>query len=323
LQMTWWRLVLLSVMTSGSSSAMAATRGRGSSSGRDYGGSNRGRGHGRGKLSRGGGNNRARQGSGNLSRHRFEEDYVPKPHTTADTSSVLDHHWYTDSDATDHITGDLDKLTMHDNYTSSDQIRARNGIGMDITRIGKTIIPTSHYNLALNNVLHVPSTEKILFPFIGLLLIMIHLLNFTHIFLIKDRKTRKVLLHGPCKGGLYPLPPSSSRFRKLIFSAIKIPAVRWHSRLDHPAHDIVRRVMSMNNLACTSFDLSSGSVCDACACAKARYLPYSLSSNRSSVQMELIFLDVWVLLLTPLVAKNIMLASSMIIANSLGLFASF
>jgi hypothetical protein len=25
---------------------------------------------------------------------------------------------------------------------------------------------------------------------------------------------RRVLLHGPCKGGLYPLPPSTSMFEK-------------------------------------------------------------------------------------------------------------
>jgi hypothetical protein len=103
---------------------------------------------------------------------------------------------------------------------------------------------------------------------------------------------RKLLLHGPCKGGLYPLPHSSSKFWKLVFSVIKIPVVRWYSRLGHPAHDIVHRVVSMNNLPCATLDLSSGSVCDVCACAKAHQLPYSLSSSISSVPLELIFSDV-------------------------------
>jgi hypothetical protein len=45
----------------------------------------------------------------------------------------------------------------------------------------------------------------------------------------------------------------------------------------------------MNNLSCASLDVSSGSVCDACACAKAHQLPYFLSSSSSSAPLELIF----------------------------------
>jgi hypothetical protein len=55
----------------------------------------------------------------------------------------------------------------------------------------------------------------------------------------------------------------------LVFSAIKIHVDHWHSRLGYPSQDIVCRVVPMNNLPCASFDVSSGSVCDACACAKA------------------------------------------------------
>jgi hypothetical protein len=104
---------------------------------------------------------------------------------------------------------------------------------------------------------------------------------------------RKVLLHGPCKGGLYPLPPSTSKFRKLVFSAIKIAIDRWHNRLGHLSRDIVHRIISNNNLPCAFFDSSSHHVCDACACAKAHQLPYQVSLSRSSVPLELIFSDVW------------------------------
>jgi hypothetical protein len=76
---------------------------------------------------------------------------------------------------------------------------------------------------------------------------------------------KKVLLHGPCKGGLYPLPPFSSKFQRLVFHAIKISIDWWHCRLGHPSRDIVHRVVSKNNLPCANFDSSSSSVCYACA----------------------------------------------------------
>jgi hypothetical protein len=125
--------------TSGdSSSAMAATCGRGSSGSHGYGGSDRGRGRGHGRFTHG------RSSSGSSSRpqcqvclkightanncwHCFEEDYISKQRTAAAASSTgTDPTWYMDSGATDHITGDLDRLTMHDPYTGHNQVHAAN-----------------------------------------------------------------------------------------------------------------------------------------------------------------------------------------------------
>jgi hypothetical protein len=129
------------------------------------------------------------------------------------TSFGADNSWYTNSGATDHITGDLDKLTMHDTYNGHDQIHVANGSGMDITRIGNTIIPTSTHDLVLQNVLHVPSTHKNLISIHHFTLYNDTFIEFhTYFFLIKDQKIRKLLLHNPCKGGLYPLPLSTSKF---------------------------------------------------------------------------------------------------------------
>jgi hypothetical protein len=122
---------------------------------------------------------------------------------------------------------------------------------MDITHVGKAIIPIPIHNLALNHVLHVPSAHKNLISVHHFTLDNDTFIGFHHyFFLIKDRKTKRVLLHRPCKGGLYPLPPSTSNFQKLVFSVIKIPINRWHSRLGHPSCDIVRRVILKNNLPC-------------------------------------------------------------------------
>jgi hypothetical protein len=221
-----------------SSLAVVASHGHGYSVGCTSGGSDHGRGRGHDRSSHGG---RIGRGSGSSTRpqcqvcwkighttnncwHRFDEDYVLEACTAASSSSGPDHNWYTDSGATDHITGDHDKLTMHDHYPVNDQIHAANGAGMNITRIGKTIIPTSHHDLVLDNVLHVSSTHKILTSVHRFTLDNDNFIEFhPYFFLIKDRKTRKVLLHRPCKGGLCPLPPSPSKYQKLVFSAIKIP----------------------------------------------------------------------------------------------------
>jgi hypothetical protein len=181
---------------------------------------------------------------------------------------------------------------MHDPYCNNDQVHAANGSGMDITCVGNSIIPTLTRDLVLNSVLHVPTSHKNLifvhrFTLDNDIFIEFH----PYFFVIKDQKMRRVLLHGPCKGGLYPPPPSPST--KLVFSAIKIHIDRWHSRLGHPPCDIFRRVISKNNLPCAHLDSSSTSVCDAYTCAKAHQLPYSVSSSCSLALLELIHSYVW------------------------------
>jgi hypothetical protein len=200
-----------------SSSSLATSRGRGYSGSRGYGSSDRGHAHRRGHDRSSHGGHSGRGSTDKPSRpqcqvrlkightannywHRFE-DYVPEPRTTAATSSSgFESSWYTDSGATDHIMGNLDKLTMHDHYDGADQVHAANGTCMTISCISKSVIPTPSRDLVLNNVLHVPSTHKNL--------ISVHrftLDNDTFIeyhpffFLIKDQKTRKVLLHGRVK----------------------------------------------------------------------------------------------------------------------------
>jgi hypothetical protein len=183
---------------------------------------------------------------------------------------------------------------MHDAYNGTDQIHAVNGAGMEISHIGTSIIPTPCHNLVLNNVLHVPSANNNLisihkFTLDNDMFIEFHLFN----FFIKNQKTKRVLLQGPCRGGLYPLPSSASKLRKLIFNVTRLSVDHWHNRLGHPARDIVVRVIRENKLPCASLDTISHSVCDPCLRAKAHQLPYSVSSSRATAPLELIHSDVW------------------------------
>jgi hypothetical protein len=113
---------------------------------------------------------------------------------------------------------------MHDRYHSNDQVKTVDGAGMHINRIGNSVIPTTHGPLHLTNVLHVPRAHKHI--------VSVHHFNIDnhtfielhpYFFLIKDQVTRKVLLHGPCKGGLYPLPSSlPPSLKKFASAAIKL-----------------------------------------------------------------------------------------------------
>jgi hypothetical protein len=95
------------------------------------------------------------------------------------SASTNDPNWYLDSGATDHITGELEKLTMHETYHNNDQIRVANGAGMDITHVGKAVLPdpfilitSCTYPIPINN----------LFLFIGSILITILSLSYILFF---------------------------------------------------------------------------------------------------------------------------------------------
>jgi hypothetical protein len=168
--------------------------------------------------------------------------------------SGTDPNWYVDSGAKEHITSELEKLTLHDHYNANEQIQAANGAGMDITHIGKSIVSISSHLLHLNNILHVPQAHK--------QLISIHLFtldNHTFIelhpyfFWIKDQTTKKVMLRGQCRCGLYPLPLHlSSPTQKLIHFAIKSSPHQWNCCLGHPSRDIILHVLKNNSLSCSS-----------------------------------------------------------------------
>jgi hypothetical protein len=173
---------------------------------------------------------------------RCDEEYVPEQRTSAVAATAsygFDNNWYTDSHAAD-LTGQLDKLTMHDAYNGTYQIHGANGAGMEISHIVTSIIPTPHRNFILNNVLHVPTVSKnLIFVHKFTLDNDVFIELYPSSFLIKDRKMRKVMQHGPCKGGIYPMPPPTSKFRKLVFNTIRFFVDHWHNCLGHPSHDIV------------------------------------------------------------------------------------
>jgi hypothetical protein len=166
---------------------------------------------------------------------------------------------------------------------------------MHIKQVGHSIIHTLYRDLQLNNILYVPQSSKNLTS--------VHRITSDNnvffelhpdFFLIKNRESRRTLFQGQPKGGLYPLPCSSSITNpaKQVFSSNKIPQSRWHARLGHPSSSIVRFVLSKNSLPFTS-DTSLDHVCDICQQAKSHQLLYPISFSASKAPLELIFFDVW------------------------------
>jgi hypothetical protein len=136
---------------------------------------------------------------------------------------------------------------------------------MHIKNIGHFIIRTPHLDLKLNNILYVSQSSKNLAS-IHCIATDNNVLYELHpdFFLIKDRESRKTLLQGQSKGGLYPLPCNSTTTVpvKQVFSLNKVPYSRWHARLGHPSSSIVRFVLSKNALP-SFIDVSLDHVCDA------------------------------------------------------------
>jgi hypothetical protein len=127
----------------------------------------------------------------------------------------VDTNWYTDTGKTD-ITSQLDKLT------TKEKIQTASGSSMGIDYIGNSILHTPTHDLCLNKVLHIPITQKNLVSIHRLTTDNLIFIEYhSRYFLIKDRVTRKVLLQGRCRGGIYPWSSLECSSSKCVFLAAK------------------------------------------------------------------------------------------------------
>ena len=173
------------------------------------------------------------------------------------------------------------------------QIHTTSGSGIVIKQFVHSAILTLDRDLHLNNILHVPEANKSLISASRLAIdnnsfVGIHPFSFS----VKEQGTRKVLLQGKGRRGLYPIRHTSTDVKKQVLSATKLSPDRWHRRLGHPSPVIVSKVISQNNLPCASH-FNKESVCGACQKGKSHQLPYPKSISESKFPLELVFSDVW------------------------------
>ena len=168
-----------------------------------------------------------------------------------------------------------------------------NGSGLSISHIVHSTLAGS--SLRLNNILHVPNISQHLLSVYRLvpdnrIFIEFH----KYFFLVKDKATRRILLRGRSRGGLYPLPlgRASHESERQASSSVRVSSSQWHQRLGHPSKNVVSSIVRNNDLECSSSD-TSALVCDACQCGKSRQLSYTASARVSTMPLELVHTDVW------------------------------
>uniref|UniRef100_A0A803P5A9 Integrase catalytic domain-containing protein n=1 Tax=Cannabis sativa TaxID=3483 RepID=A0A803P5A9_CANSA len=203
-------------------------------------------------------------------------------------------------------------MSQKSSYGGKDKLVVGDGHPLAITHIGSGILSTNvpFKTLVLKDVLLVPEMAKKLISISKLTTDNDILIEFDSDFcFVKDKVTRKVLLTGMLKDGLYQLnsplskpvcqptqsAPSTHDFvcsasinRQSNFLSKKDV---WHRRLGHPSSKILKLVLNSSNVP-VSFN-NNESFCDACQYGKSHALPFKLSNSRATKMLELIHTDLW------------------------------
>ncbi|PKU60205.1 Retrovirus-related Pol polyprotein from transposon TNT 1-94 [Dendrobium catenatum] len=206
-------------------------------------------------------------------------------------SSEMPNHadWYLDSGASTHLTADPNHLSTTDPYTGSAQVVLGNGQKIPIQHTGKGILPTPSGKLILQNIHHVPN--------LSFNLLSVHQLTHdnncivsfsSNGYQIKDMKSNRLLLHGPCHNGLYSI--RSTKPPDLALLSIQTVPNLWHSRLGHPAAATLNRLSVSNSHI---HNKSHSHLCTTCQLAKSKQLSFPTSVTTTTRLFELVHSDVW------------------------------
>jgi histone deacetylase 1/2 len=172
-------------------------------------------------------------------------------------------------------------------------VHVGNGAGMAISHLGHSSISTTAKDLTLKIVLYVPHISKDLLSIHKLALDNGVFIEFhPYFFLIKDLVSKRTLLRGRCRGGLYPIESSEISALKCAMFSSRISKEQWHWRLGHPSKQVVQSILRLHKLLfCNNSEHAT--VCNACQLGKSHQLPYSISIHTSTTPLELIYTDVW------------------------------
>uniref|UniRef100_A0A6N2LVF6 Retrovirus-related Pol polyprotein from transposon TNT 1-94-like beta-barrel domain-containing protein n=1 Tax=Salix viminalis TaxID=40686 RepID=A0A6N2LVF6_SALVM len=112
--------------------------------------------------------------------------------------------WYSDTGANQHMTSNTNEVQGIISYPGHESVMVGNGQDLSITGTGHIILPTT--KLKLNDVLVVPEIKKKLLSVSQFTRDNnCYFLFYPWGFILKDMKTKQVLLKGFVKDGLYPI----------------------------------------------------------------------------------------------------------------------
>ncbi|KAG8484033.1 hypothetical protein CXB51_023002 [Gossypium anomalum] len=213
--------------------------------------------------------------------------------------------WCPDSGATHHVCRNDSTLHGSTPYSGNSSLLMGNGVSTKISSVGNAIFPTPTRILHLSNVLCVPSIRKNL-------LSVSQFATDNNVFfefhpsycVIKDIQTRKILMRGQVRDGLYHfsaslagLSPSVHNVAFQVCSPITDVFSLWHKRLGHPADNIVKTVLASCQISFNKSHING--VCVACQKGKSHKLPFSQSHTKYVDLFELVVSDMWGLASVP------------------------
>ncbi|KAF8406182.1 hypothetical protein HHK36_008262 [Tetracentron sinense] len=146
--------------------------------------------------------------------HAFQPEDIPQALVAMTLTNDRDLEWFTDTGASAHMTRDSGKNLR--TYYGHDSVMVGNGDSLPITHVGDANVDLGEKQLILKNVLYVPQMQKSLLSFSQFTNDFPCNFEFSATgFVIKDRKTNRVLVTGNKKGDLYTLyKPKNAFFSK-------------------------------------------------------------------------------------------------------------
>ncbi|KAG6761713.1 hypothetical protein POTOM_034943 [Populus tomentosa] len=174
------------------------------------------------------------------------------------TLDCVSPHWLGDTSATNHMASNTDLVQQPLPFNGTSGVYVGNGASLSISHIGNSSINLGSKSLSLKDILVVPQLKENLISIAKLTKDNYCVFAcFPWGFVIKDLATGVILLKGPVKDNLYPIPAHalSAAFRKLschsaIARTAKIaPCSTWHRRLGHPGSKILQQLSVMPSVA--------------------------------------------------------------------------
>jgi hypothetical protein len=112
-------------------------------------------------------------------------------------------------------------------------------------------------------------------------------------FLLKDMKTKQVILKGSMADGLYPINLRQLPHHSFSFLANKVPGSLWHARLGHPHSQVISRLSLPSLHGKIDF-------CEGCMLGKSAKLPFHSRQSYSTSFLYTLPTNVWGAYINPL-----------------------